>query len=44
LIMKTEKEVRRKINELVYQLPDARAGMPAHLIRQKIKILQWVTD
>jgi len=42
--MKNEKEINEKLQKLIQQLPDAGKGMPAHLIREKIRLLRWVLE
>lgn len=42
--MKTKEQIEQKTNELIFQLPEAKAGMPAHLIREKIKLLKWIQE
>ena len=39
-----EEIIRQYLDKLICALPDARIGMPAHLIREKIKLLQWVVE
>jgi len=39
---KKEEGIKRHIKELQTILPLIRTGMPAHLIREKIRLLQWV--
>jgi hypothetical protein len=42
--MRTKAEIEKEINRLTFLLPEANRGMPAHLIREKIKLLKWVVE
>ena len=42
--MKTKKEIELKIQELQSELVEAKQGMPAHLIREKVRLLKWVIE
>ena len=36
------KQIQEKIWELQGELVEANQGMPAHLIREKVRLLKWV--
>lgn len=42
--MKSRKDIKQKLQNLVNELPEANQGMPAHLIREKIRLLKWVIE
>ncbi len=42
--MKAKKELETKIQQLQADLVEAKQGMPAHLIREKIRLLKWVIE
>ncbi len=39
-----EEGVKRHLTELEKLLPIIRAGMPAHIVREKIKLLKWILE
>lgn len=40
--MKSKKELETEIQKLQGELVESKSGMPAHLIREKIRLLKWV--
>ena len=42
--MKTKKEIETEIQKLQGELVEAKQGMPAHVIREKIRLLKWVIE
>jgi len=42
--MKTKKEIQTEIQQLQAELVEAKQGMPAHLIREKIRLLKRVVE
>ena len=42
--MKTKKQIEIKIQELQAELVEAKSGMPAHVIREKIRLLKNVIE
>ena len=42
--MKTKKQIEKDIQELQASLVEAKQGMPAHLIREKIRLLKNVIE
>ena len=42
--MKTKKELETEIQKLQAELVEAKSGMPAHLIREKIRLLKRVIE
>ena len=42
--MKTAKGIEEEMQKLTNELPDATQGLPAHVIREKIRLLRWVLE
>lgn len=42
--MKTKKELETETQKLQSELVEAKQGMPAHLIREKVRLLKWVIE
>ncbi len=42
--MKSKEEIEKEINQLQAELVEASRGMPAHLIREKIRLLRKVIE
>jgi len=42
--MKSKKQIEKEIQELQSELVEAKQGMPAHLIREKIRLLRKVIE
>ncbi len=42
--MKKSTEIQKEIRKLQENLVEAKKGMPAHIIREKIRLLKWVKE